>query len=282
MEQMFAFNVWDVGSGKAIIEAAAHQHCAVILQTSSRVFAVMDRAEFAAHVRSLAEKQGVPLYLHLDHCKDMALLRAAVDAGWDSVMVDASALPLAENIAMTNKIAAYAHAHGVHVEAEVGQIGKTGRAEEDAGIPVASMEDIRAFLRATDIDLFAAAIGTAHGLYHGTPVLHPDMIEEIGYLTDLPFVIHGGTGLSDDMFRALLAHPNVKKINISTEVKQAYRRGILASIDEGLLQVMTGQGFEATAVAARIAESIRTMAEKKLALLRPADGIKAEGRRGQQ
>lgn len=282
MEQMFAFNVWDVGSGKAIIEAAAHQHCAVILQTSSRVFAVMDRAEFAAHVRSLAEKQGVPLYLHLDHCKDMALLRAAVDAGWDSVMVDASALPLAENIAMTNKIAAYAHAHGVHVEAEVGQIGKTGRAEEDAGIPVASMEDIRAFLRATDIDLFAAAIGTAHGLYHGTPVLHHDMIEEIGYLTDLPFVIHGGTGLSDDMFRALLAHPNVKKINISTEVKQAYRRGILASIDEGLLQVMTGQGFEATAVAARIAESIRTMAEEKLALLRPADGIKAEGRRGQQ
>lgn len=267
MEQMFAFNVWDAESGKAVIEAAARRGRGVMLQTSARVFAAMDRAEFSAHVRAYARRRGVAMTLHLDHCKDRELLRAAVDAGWDVVMVDASALPLAENIAFTNEIAAYAHAHGARVEAEVGQIGKTGRAEDDAAIPVASMDDIRTFLAAADIDFFAAAIGTAHGLYHGTPVLHHDMIDAIGQLTVLPFVIHGGTGLSDEALRSLLAHPNVKKINISTELKQAYRRGILASIDEGLLHVTTGQGFEATKVTQRIFEEISQAAKAKIALL---------------
>ncbi|MCI6085238.1 class II fructose-bisphosphate aldolase [Selenomonas sp.] len=267
MDQQFAFNVWDAESGKAVIEAAARQGRSVMLQTSARVFAAMDCAEFAAHVRAFARRRGVAMTLHLDHCKDRALLRAAVDAGWDAVMVDASSLPLAENIAMTNEVAAYAHAHGVRVEAEVGQIGKTGQAGDDASIPVASMDDIRAFLAQAHIDFFAAAIGTAHGLYHGTPVLHHDMIDAIGRLTPLPFVIHGGTGLSDAALLALLTHPNVKKINISTDVKQAYRRGILASIDEGLLHVTTGQGFEATRVTQRIFEEISNAAEAKLALL---------------
>ena len=275
MEQMFAFNVWDAESGKAVIEAAARHGRSVMLQTSARVFAAMDRAEFATHVRSYAARRGVALTLHLDHCKDRELLRAAVDAGWDAVMVDASSLPLAENIAMTNEIASYAHAHGVLVEAEVGQIGKTGQPLGDEAIPVASMEDIRTFLQEAEMDLFAAAIGTAHGLYHGTPVIHHEMIEAVGELTELPFVIHGGTGLSDAAFRAIFAHPNVKKINISTDVKQAYRRGILASIDKGLLDVATGQGFEATAVEAQIFESIRAMAEAKIALLEPEKGQEA-------
>lgn len=271
MEQMFAFNVWDAESGKAVIEAASCHKKSVMLQTSARVFATMDRAEFAAHVRSYAARRGVKLTLHLDHCKDRELLHAAVDAGWDAVMVDASSLSLAENIAMTNEVADYAHAHGVLVEAEVGQIGKTGRPEGDDAIPVASMNDIRAFLQETDIDLFAAAVGTAHGLYHGAPIIHHDMIDAIGEITDLPFVIHGGTGLSDCEFRALFAHPNVKKINISTDVKQAYRKGILASIDKGLLDLATGQGFEAMAVEAQIFESIRTMAEAKISLLDSED-----------
>ncbi len=268
MQQYFAFNVWDTQSAMAVLDAAKAQQRAVILQTSARVFAALPQTLFEAYLRGYAAKQGVTMYLHLDHCRDRALLRQAVDAGWDSVMADGSQLPLAENIALVQAVTAYAHDHGVRVEAEIGQIRHTGDYADNAQIAVASMEDIKDFLAATQVDMFAAAVGTAHGLYHGTPVIHYDMIEAIGRLTNLPFVIHGGTGLDDATFRALFAEPNVRKINISTEVKQAYRQGICDSIEQGTLDLSSGQGFEATRVQDAVYQRIRAMAEHKLSLLR--------------
>lgn len=267
MQQYFAFNVWDVNTAAAVLDAAADRQQPVILQTSARVFAKLPQKLFASYVRGYAAQKGVTVYLHLDHCRDMALLRQAVDVGWDSVMADGSQLPLAENVALVQEITPYAHVRGVQVEAEVGQIRHTGDFADNSQIAVASMQDIEQFLAAVQVDLFAAAIGTAHGLYHGTPVIHYDMIAAIGQLTDIPFVIHGGTGLDDETFRALLRQPNVKKINISTDVKQAYRQGICNSIEQGILNLQSGQGFEATRVEQAIYQAVYDMTEHKLSLL---------------
>lgn len=258
--QYFAFNVWDTESARAIIDAGEETGHGVILQTSARVFRQLPAGEFAAWVRSYAGKRGVPVYLHLDHCSDLQEIFDAIDQGWNSVMLDASRLPLEENIAQTRQVTAAAHQHGVLVEAEVGAIGKT----TDAEIATAGWEDINAFLAQTEVDLFAAAIGTAHGLYHGAPHLDFDLIRRIGERTEVPFVIHGGTGLSAGTFQQLLDCPNVKKINISTDVKQAYRRGILLCEKEHLLEQA---GFEATKVEQKIYREIKEMARQKLQLL---------------
>ena len=193
----FAFNVWGTESAKAIIDAGRQSGHAVILQTSSRVFAELEKAEFASWVRAYADRSGISVYLHLDHCEDISRIEDAVRYGWDSVMLDASKAPLKDNILQTQQVCAYAHAQGTLVEAEVGYIGKTTINKNEDSQEVASIEDIKEFLSHTNIDLFAAAIGTAHGLYHGAPRIRFDLIRQIGELTDIPFVIHGGTGLSE-------------------------------------------------------------------------------------
>lgn len=267
MRKYFAFNIWDIESAKAIIDASAILERPVLLQTSAKVFAGLDHELFLTHVRGYAARQGVEVFIHLDHCRDKELLLQAIESGWDSVMVDASALPLEDNIKLTNEMTTIAHSKNIRVEAEVGHIKKTDDYMDEKTIAVADMDDIKEFLHHTDVDLFAAAIGTAHGLYKGTPVIHHEMIDQIAELTDIPFVIHGGTGLTDDEFRRLLQHDNVRKINISTEVKQAYRIGILRSIDAGLIKAETGAGFEAAKVEKMIYEEIKAMALHKMSLL---------------
>lgn len=262
--QFFAFNIWDTESARAVIDASESVQCDVILQTSSSVFAAMDKPSFYGWFRAYTAQRRINVYLHLDHCRDELLIRQAVDAGWDSVMFDGSQLALADNIEVTNSIAQYAHAKGCLVEAEVGYIGKTGSDKNQPGVMLADKEDVRCFLQKTDIDLFAAAFGTAHGLYKGEPVLHYELIDYINEISDVPFVVHGGTGLSDEAFEALLAQANVKKINISTDVKQAYRAAIAQAWENGQFQE---DGFEAVRIEKGIYNSIVTMVKNKLLLL---------------
>lgn len=263
-ERCFAFNIWDFDSVQAVMDAAAECGHGVILQTSSRIFEAMEQEAIRSFVTYYGKKTGVRAYLHLDHCRKLDVIRRAVDAGWDSVMIDASSKPLEENIAMTNAVCEYAHERGALVEAEVGQIRGV---EEDVisdGAGVADMGEIERFIASADMDLFAAAIGTCHGIYREQPHIRHDMIEQIGHLTDKPFVVHGGSGLTDGELERLLSHSNVKKINISTELKQAYRNGILRAEAAGLMQP---SGFEVTAVKKQIYASIKAVAEHKMSLL---------------
>lgn len=179
-------------------------------------------------------------------------------------MVDASEQLLLENIKWTNQVCGIAKEHGVLVEAEVGQIA--GVEEEikvqEAGI--ACIEDVKQFLEGTEVDMLAVAIGTAHGLYKGTPSLHYDLLSQVAELADIPLVIHGGTGLEEGELRRLLSYKNVKKINISTDVKLAYRQGICKSLKNGELETA---GFDPLKVTEAIRHSICKMAKEKLMLL---------------
>lgn len=264
-QQYFAFNVWSIESAKAVMDAAVQTSCAIILQTSMKAFERLDKEAFREYVKNYGRKKNVKAYLHLDHCKKIELIYEAVKCGWDSVMIDASEKSLGENIRITNEVIDIAKPERILVEAEIGQI--CGQEDEIFSIEksIARTEDIKEFVKNTDIDMLAASVGTVHGLYKGNPDIHYDRIEQIAGITDIPFVIHGGTGLTDEVLLKLLSYKNVKKINISTDVKLAYRRGIEESFQNG---AMESDGFDPLRVGKFIHDSIQDMAAGKLSLLR--------------
>jgi len=262
--QYFAFNIWSIESAKAVIDGASALGRDVILQTSMKAYDVLDKEELRAFVSRYADRNSINAYLHLDHCKSMDFIQEAIRCGWDSVMIDASDQSLEENIRLTNMVCKIAGDYDVLVEAEVGQIA--GQEDEmsvtEAGI--AKIEDVKTFIENTNVDMLAVAVGTAHGLYNGTPKLHYDLIDQVIKLSDIPLVIHGGTGLAEGTFLHLLSYKNIKKINISTDVKLAYRRGIEESIQSGYME---RENFDPLKVGQKIHDVIQDMTVNKLKLL---------------
>ncbi|MDR0602202.1 MAG: class II fructose-bisphosphate aldolase [Treponema sp.] len=220
-----AFNIFDYLSAKAAIDAANAVTTPILLQTSVgtvKQFGPQALFEMLALVRKNA---GVPVLVHLDHCTDPALAKTCVDTGWDSVMVDISAKPLAENIAITKEVKKYALNRGTCVEGELGIIKGV---EEDLSYDsdqLAGYEDSIRFIEETGIDAFAPAIGTAHGLYKSEVKLNFDLVKKLADTTDTPIVVHGGTGLSDGQFTRLI-RCGASKINVSTALKYAYIDGL--------------------------------------------------------
>lgn len=256
MDKYFAFNIWSIETAKAVIDGCAKMGRNVLLQTSMKAYEQLDKKELRHFVNEYALSKGVKTYLHLDHCRDIRKIEEAISCGWDSVMIDGSNQPIEDNIAITKAVIEIARPKGIYVEAEIGQI--TGRSG------VASFEDVIKFLENVTPDLLAVAIGTAHGLYQGEPVLDYDLLEKVIAYTDIPLVIHGGTGLSDRELKKLLSYEQVKKINISTDVKMAYREAILSSYENGSFEK---KGFDPIIVNHSIHDNIQRMVEHKQLLL---------------
>ncbi|WP_312503616.1 class II fructose-bisphosphate aldolase [Lacrimispora sp.] len=263
-ECLLAFNIWDVSSAKAVVDAAADRKKNIILQTSAGIYSQIDAKETRAFIKSYADKKKISAWLHLDHCKNMNIIEDAIAMKWDSVMIDASDLSIQKNIEKTNRVIEKAHKAGVLVEAEVGQIKGT---EDNIVIQehhIASREEIKKYLAETEVDMIAVAFGNAHGMYKGKPKLDYDLIDYVAQISEIPFVVHGGSGMEDSVIRKLSQKINVKKINISTEVKLAYREGILKSLKEGLLEE---EGFQAIHVEKTIYGAIYQMAFDKLGII---------------
>ncbi len=261
---LFAFNIWSISSAAAIIDAASQMNQDVILQTSASIFQKLNQKELKEFIVSYAGRCGVRAWLHLDHCRDIEIIKEAMDYEWDSVMFDGSALAIEQNIALTNQVTKMAHNRNVLVEAEIGHINGT---EENITVingNIASREEIRLFIQNTNVDMLAVAFGNAHGVYHGSPQLDYGLVEYTTEISNVPFVVHGGSGLSDDVLRRLLSIKGVKKINISTDVKMAYREGILNAEKAGLL---SEQGFQAIKIEKEMHDAIVKMAVSKLYLL---------------
>lgn len=262
-KNIFAFNIWDINAAKAVMDAAAETKKNVILQTSASVYKKLPKRQLREFVSSYAKEKAIKVWLHLDHCREEEVIYDAIANQWDSVMIDASQSDLAENIEITNRITAYAHERKILVEAEVGQVKGVEDDLEAKNEKIASKDEIKSFVRETDVDMLAVAFGNAHGVYSGTPNLHYDLIEYTGTLTKTPFVVHGGSGLSDEILTNLIRMENVKKINISTEVKLAYREGILRALEE---QKSEENNFQAVLAEECIQKSIADMVKRKLAL----------------
>ncbi len=260
-KQYFAFNVWDIDSAQAVMDAAQGAKRDIILQTSAKVYSAIPRKQFREFVTSYTRNMDINVWLHLDHCKNVELIEDAVDNGWDIVMVDASDKNINENIEITNQITKYAHSKNVMVEAEVGQVGGI---EDNIRENIARREDISKFVKETEIDFIAVAFGNVHGMYQEEPQLQYDLIEYTANITSLPFVVHGASGMSDKILVKLLQYENVKKINISTDIKRAYRQGIQNAYQNGAFQE---EDFQAVCIERYIYSAIVEMTKKKLRLL---------------
>ena len=218
-----AFNLVDYGTTKAMVKAAEELNAPVICQTSAKTIKYFSHKEIVSWVRTVAEDSPVPVVLHLDHCKDLAMIEACAKAGWTSIMIDASHLPFEENLEQSLRTREIAEKYGVGMEAELGQImgveDDMHVAEEDSVLT--DPEDAKKFCDALDLSAFACAVGTAHGYYKGEPKVDFDRIAAINSLTHTPMALHGGTGLSDEVFRKAIER-GAGKINISTNLKHVF------------------------------------------------------------
>jgi ketose-bisphosphate aldolase len=223
-----AINVVNDLSMEAVLAAAVEQHSPVIVQTSVKTVRSVGLDLLFAMWRELTAGIEVPVSLHLDHCPDRDVLSACLRKGWNSVLFDASRLPVEENERQTVEVVAEARSYGAAVEGEIEAI--TG-VEDDIGsdeeaqrqsLPVA-LE----FIRTTGIDVFAPAIGNAHGVYHAEPHLDAQRVSDIVAAEPIPIALHGGTGMTDAQFTDLIAR-GCAKVNISTALKVTYMKANLA------------------------------------------------------
>jgi tagatose 1,6-diphosphate aldolase GatY/KbaY len=222
-----AFNVTSIVQMVAVIEAAVNKRAPLILQTSTAPAKFFGAKVLAAVYRTLAQAAPIPICLHLDHCTDVEYCQQCADAGYTNIMIDASKHPFQENLRQTKAVVDYCHALGdITVEGELGTVGgvedQVRVAETEAEL--CRPEDGVRFVERTGVDLFAPAIGTAHGVYKtAVPKLDYDRLARVFELLNgngprVPLVIHGGTGLSAEITRRLVACGGAK-FNVSTELK---------------------------------------------------------------
>ncbi len=192
------FNVYNLESARAVIDAATNLRAPVMIQTSEGAVKHAGFGNIASIVRRLAEEAPVPVALHMDHGKSIEVARAAVEAGYTSVMIDTSRLPLEENIAATREIVEYAHARDVQVEAEIGQLAgieDLGEVAAEATFTVPK-EAVR-FVADTGVNSLTITIGTSHGAFKfkGEPRLDFERLAAIAGIIDNPIVLHGASAV---------------------------------------------------------------------------------------
>jgi fructose-bisphosphate aldolase, class II len=213
----FVVQGWE--DARAYVMAAEAEGRPVILQIGPGARAHLPLAVAGLMLRNLAEGASVPVVVHLDHGEGIDVCRAAIEAGFTSVMYDGSALPLAQNIARTADIVAMAHAAGVSVEAELGFVGYHGGAVSRGTDP----QEVAQFWADTGVDALAVSVGNDHLMPRPGAVVDVDLLMAIGRAAPgLPLVLHGGSGIAHPLRTRIARETNVCKFNIGTELRQAF------------------------------------------------------------
>ncbi|AYV68408.1 fructose-1,6-bisphosphate aldolase, class II [Niallia circulans] len=222
------FNLNNLEFTQAILQAAEEEKSPVILGVSEGAGRYMGGFKTVVKmVEGLMEDYNitVPVAIHLDHGSSFEKCKEAIDAGFTSVMIDASHHPFDENVEITSKVVEYAHAKGVSVEAELGTVGGQEDDVVAEGVIYADANECVELVKRTGIDTLAPALGSVHGPYKGEPNLGFKEMEEIGNLTGLPLVLHGGTGIpTKDITKAISL--GTAKINVNTENQIASAKAV--------------------------------------------------------
>lgn len=234
------YNINNLEWTKAVLEVSQEKKAPVILGTSEGAVKYMGGFNaIVGMVEGLMKdlKITVPVVLHLDHGQSVENCKKAMDAGYKSVMFDGSELEINENVKRTQEVVNYANKHNASVEAEVGTVGGT----EDGivgGINYASLEECER-ITTTGITMLAASLGSVHGHYQGTPKLGFKEMSKYAKATNLPLVLHGGSGIPNDQIKKAIGCGEAK-INVNTEIQEAFAKGIRKYIEEKLDQKGTG------------------------------------------
>ena len=223
-----AINVVNDLTLEAVLAAAVEEDAPVIIQTSVKTVRSIGLDLLFAMWQALTSGIEVPVSLHLDHCPDRSVISGCLAKGWNSVLFDASSLPVQENQRQTIEVVAEAKSYGADVEGEIESI--TGVEDGIGSDEVAQRESLPTaveFIRATGITVFAPAIGNAHGVYSAEPKLDAQRVSDIVAAEPIPIALHGGTGLTDAQFTDLISR-GCAKVNISTALKVTYMQSSLA------------------------------------------------------
>ena len=221
-----AFNVENMEMVQAVVAAAEELKSPVIMQTTPSTIKYASPEMFYANVAAAANNASVPVVMHLYHGSSFELAVHAFRAGYTSIMIDGSHSVFEENIAITKSVVDVCHAGNVPVEAELGKVG--GKEDDlDGGngggytVPSEAVE----FVEKTGIDSLAVAIGTAHGVYKGTPKLDVERLSEIREVVSIPLVLHGTSGVPDEAVKECIRR-GICKVNYATDLRIAFSNGV--------------------------------------------------------
>ncbi len=257
-----AFNVADYHMFNGLVDLAEEKNAPIIVAIHPNEINLLGFDVLRA-MRERLHKSHVPMIIHLDHGLTHTQVVAAIQGGYTSVMIDASAKPFADNVALTRKVVETASVVNVSVEGELGTIGtmevRTG--QDGDGIIYTDPEDAVTFVRETGVDSLAIAIGTRHGIYPSSivPKLKLDLLREIKEAVGIPLVLHGGSNNPDEQI-AEAARSGVNKINISSDVKIAYFNELREVLKDGSLR-------EPDEIQPRPIAAMKAVAAQKLDLL---------------
>lgn len=224
-----ALNFYNAETLIAHVRAANALNASIILQTTEATINYLGLPLILGMAHAAADELEQPMALHLDHGSSYELAARCIDAGYTSVMIDGSKLPFAENCALTRRVVNLAHAAGVSVEGELGHVGQNSDSA-DPSETFTRLEDAARFMEETGVDALAIAVGTAHGFYKGAVRIDFQRLKEISdKIPDTPLVLHGGSGVSDELLREAIAC-GIRKINFGTELKNAFTHAVKNSL----------------------------------------------------
>lgn len=230
-----AFTAHNLETFKAVLLAAEEERSPIMIQIGQKAINEMGMKPLRDAVDSLIDYHSItiPVCIHLDHSRKFEQCMEAATRNFQSLMFDGSALPFEENIRITKTVAEVAHALGLGAEGEIGKIGGT---EDDITVDekdamITTVAEALDFSERTGIDYLAVSIGTAHGVYKTTPELKFDRLAEIKEAVKKPIVLHGGSGVPDDQITEAVKR-GVAKVNVDTELRQAFITGVQSHWDE--------------------------------------------------
>lgn len=264
------FNATGFDSLQAVIAAAEELNQPVIIAHAEVHNVYNDISIVGPAMIAAAKNAKVPVCVHLDHGVSMEMIYRALRIGFTSVMIDASALPYAENLALTKQVVEMAHAMGVSVEAELGRLvtGEAGSKEEaDTSLKAEDFytdpAEAKAFCAETGVDALAIAFGTAHGFYTAQPKLDFDVVKNVKEATGLPLVMHGGSGVSEEGFKHAIAN-GIRKINYYSYMSKAGYEAAKTEIEAGNSKYLHDVEFAAMkAMKEDVKKAIRIFANLK-------------------
>lgn len=230
-----AFNYSDPYELLAIVEAAQELNAPVMTATNMQSFNEQRPHVCGALAVGVKEQYSdTPILNHLDHSSSVDLCKLAIDVGYKSVMIDCSKSDLDTNIASVKQVVEYAHPRNVMVEAEIGQIlGANEEGKYDGGDFLASPDDAKRVVEESGCDSLAIGIGNAHGFYKGKPKLHFNVLESVRAVTDIPLVLHGGTGIPEEDIQTAIKL-GISKINVGTQLHFTYLTAVKEQLKDGL------------------------------------------------
>ena len=221
-----AFNTSDLEITKAIVAAAERMRSPVIIETSEHAIGYAGLENIAQIIKTVAESSSMPIALHLDHGTSIERVKDCISEGYTSVMFDGSHLSYDENVRLTLEAVKIAHAKDIPCEGELGSIGKAGLKESEDTDP----NEIKDFIDQTNIDFLAISFGSTHGI-DKEEKLNIDLLKEIRQKTDIPLVLHGSSGVSDDDMKLAIEN-GISKINMDTDIRFTFIREVRRILEE--------------------------------------------------